>query len=249
MPVSRSDNSPSCFPPERSVANQEPWKNGLASRVAAAEERERDRIARVLHDDLQQVLYSVQMQVHLLGSEAAISGDRLEQLEREVDAAIRITRDLTTDLNPPILKREGLAAAIRWLCNSMQERFHLSVDLDLDIEMETTNRNPAIESALFQIIRELLFNVHKHAGTSEAALRVVGRDGAMLLEVADSGNGMALSGSNSKTSYGLGGIRDRLASLGGRLTVDSAPGEGTRVQLELPLYEAGESGLERQRDA
>ena len=95
----------------------------------------------------------------------------------------------------------------------------------------------------------MLFNVHKHAGTSEAALRVVGRDGAMLLEVADSGNGMALSGSNSKTSYGLGGIRDRLASLGGRLTVDSAPGEGTRVKLELPLYEAGESGLERQRDA
>jgi signal transduction histidine kinase len=243
MTISRSKNASAGPPPIHSASGEGLHPEELLMWRATAEERERDRIARILHDELQQVLHGLQMQVHLLGAGNDVPGDRLEPLENEIKAAIRLTRDLTADLSPPVLKREGLLPALHWLRDSMQQRFHFTVDLSLEIEMP---KWPSpIESALFQVLRELLFNVHKHSGTDQAKLMVNERNGCILIEVVDAGKGMDTALPDTHGGRGFEEIRERLASIGGCLTLDSKPGEGTRVRMELPQHEAGHSGRER----
>jgi PAS domain S-box-containing protein len=208
----------------------------LAAELSQAEQRERKRLATILHDHIQQLLVAAQMQLsfvkHTNGAdmESAIQG--VHSIIRE---AIDASRSLAMDLSPPILHQGGLAAALGWLANRMEEKnlFKIRVRVDSDAE-------PAAEPMrllLFESVRELLLNVIKHSGAREARVSMVRTpDNWTQISIEDDGSGFDMEAGGARPSgLGLFGIQQRLTYMGGKFEIQSAPGHGTHVVLLAPL--------------
>lgn len=212
-----------------------------ASSLTVAEQRERERISRVLHDDLQQLLYAAQMQATLMESELA-QGERegllasLGELERLHDQAVAVTRSLTVELSPPVLEGEGLAHALHWLQSHMEDAYGLQVTLAAEdgVDVESSD----VRELAFQMVRELLFNVVKHAGVPQARVSLRGEGDRCLIEVTDEGSGFDAASlkltSQGSMGLGLRSMRERLSFFEGTMDVDTAPGAGTRVLISVP---------------
>lgn len=208
----------------------------LASELTVAEQRERHRLARVLHDHLQQLLVAAQMRLSELSAGAERQNKiKLDQLQELVSEAISESRSLTVELAPPIL-REGFASGLHWLADWMWRHYDLEVELRLDRNVTIPREDVRI--LLFQSTRELLFNVAKHAGRKTARVETgIHEESNLFVTVSDRGEGFdpeAIFDRKAGTSFGLLSIRERLSVLGGRLTIDSAPGKGTRVTILAP---------------
>jgi signal transduction histidine kinase len=159
----------------------------------------------------------------------------LDQIQASLSESIAITRNLSIDLSPIILQGEGLTEAITWLSFRMKEQYGLQVDV------EETGELPAIDHhmrmLLFQSIRELLFNVVKHAGVSHAKVTLEQLHGRLSITVSDDGAGFdakAVIG-NPQAAHGLLIIQERLNLLGCHMEVLSEPGQGTRILIQLPV--------------
>jgi two-component system CheB/CheR fusion protein len=214
----------------------------LASALAVTEHRERRRVAELLHDDLQQRLYSIKYRVASIAEMGAAQPwdevmERLRHVEDALDGSIDATRQLTVDLSPPILEGEGLTEALSWLVSRMEEMHGLRVSLVSDKRHQV--RDPDTRLLLVQTVRELLFNAVKHSGTQEATIRLSEQDGLWVVEVADEGRGFDPTALEElppeEGGFGLRSLRYRLGLFGGRLEVDSQPGQGTRVIVTLPV--------------
>ncbi len=224
---------------KRDVVEKNRQLRELASALALAEQRERRRISQILHDHVQQILYGIQMRAQLIGLEgdgsAAIS-EHLAALQILVREAILTTRTLTVELSPPVLQDEGLAAAFQWLANHMAERHSLEVVLDIRADYQGPSDD--VRVLLFQLVRELLFNVVKHAGVSRAALSIAQQDDNLLIRVIDSGRGFDLTQvkkSGSKLGgLGINSVRERLALFGGQLDIDTGLGKGVCATIIVP---------------
>jgi PAS domain S-box-containing protein len=211
----------------------------LAAEVTQAEERERHRIARILHDQLQQILVAARLKASVL--RRRVHGDSLlptvEQLDDLLSEAIRESQSLTVSLSPPVLYDRGLIGGLEWLARQTQESHGLTVHLTADARAEPAELDTRI--LLFQAVRELLLNVVKHAQASHASVELRQCDKECLhLVVADDGVGFnpaTPSTGGSANGFGLFSIRERLELIGGRLAVESAPGSGTRVTIETPV--------------
>ena len=222
---------------ERQVGDRTQEVRDLAAQLTLAEQDERTHLARQLHDGLQQELYALQFaQRSLLAflPPDAAAREALQDAESLLKNAIRTARIVTTDLSPAVLGQEGLAAGVRWLAEAMGTRHGLSVDVqacEIDVPRE------AMRTLLFNLAKELLFNVVKHAGVDRAEVRLELRGDRLELEVADRGAGFDTSalGRGRSTGLGLTGVHKRLALFGGDLGVVSAPGEGTRVTIRVPV--------------
>lgn len=214
----------------------------LASRLTLAEQKERDRIARVLHDDLQQRLYAVQLQLALLFAafkdkdEAAFHA-QFAETERELDAALGVTRQLSVDLSPAILHGEGLTEAVGWLATMMKEQYRLQVTVEAAHSFPVPQMG--LRVMLFQTVRELLFNVVKHAGTDHAHVCLQAENDGLRITVQDDGNGFSPQslppGLPDRSGSGLATIRHRLSLVAGELQIESAPGDGVRATVVAPL--------------
>jgi two-component system CheB/CheR fusion protein len=212
----------------------------VASHLTASEQIERHRIARVLHDDLQQNIFAVKMHLTFL-SEALEKKDLeglqldLKQLDEWLAKAIATTRQLSIDLSPPILQDEGLAEAIIWLASQMKEQYNL------DVSVQTNGAGASFEEDIrvlvFQSVRELLFNVVKHSETLQALVTIQQIDGKAHINVSDTGKGFDSERvmTDLKVAHGLLRMRDRLHLLGCRLLVESQPNNGTKVTIEAPI--------------
>ncbi|MFP5579241.1 MAG: CheR family methyltransferase [Acidimicrobiia bacterium] len=226
---------------EQRVAQQTHDVRTLASNLSMAEHDVRRRISQLLHDDLQQRLHALQMRTGL-AAEHAERGDvdgaarLIAEVEAGIAEAIDVTRGLSVDLSPPILATEGLEQALGWLANQMREMHGLQVDVGADAVPVLTDD---LRVFLFQVVRELLFNVVKHARVDRAEVRVESRPDQVTVVVSDSGRGFdvgaVLSDGARAGHLGLPGVRERLSLLGGRLEVDSGRGRGTRMRVVLPL--------------
>ncbi len=213
----------------------------LLSELTLAEERERRRIADILHDGLQQILVAVKMNLENLS--ARIQPDKQQDIQRILEMvreSIRKSRVLTAELSPPVLKHHGLIPALEWLAKYFQQAHGLSVELQLDPRVAVSREG--FKLLLFQCIRELLFNVIKHASVSSVCLSLVVDDSNnVCITVNDKGIGFdpdtIESDNNQETGYGLFSIKERLALIGGCFEVDSAPGKGTTCTLIAPLKE------------
>lgn len=205
----------------------------LTEALTKAEESERRRLSRLLHDDLQQILHSARMKVELLRENSSL-GDReaawIAQIEEQIGEATEVTRTLSAQFAPP-LGKNSLRDAVDWLAMKMEETHGLSVSIRA--------RGPAVVSndvlklLLFRLVRELLFNVVKHAETREAeVLLVEGRDRLRVI-VEDEGTGFDPS-KKLQSGYGLANARDRIEIMGGTVQIKSEPGTGTRVVAEVP---------------
>ena len=212
----------------------------VASSLTASEQVERHRISRILHDDLQQNMFAVKMQLTFL-SEAIEKNDLtglkldLQQLDGWLAEAIATTRQLSIDLSPPVLHGEGLTEAIIWLASQMKEQY------SLEVSVHTNGVHAAFEDdirvLIFQSIRELLFNVVKHSGSLKARLTFEQVNDKAYITVSDGGLGFDSQTmiEDSKAGHGLLRMRDRLMLLGCNLEVKSEPNNGSHVTIEAPV--------------
>jgi len=217
------------------------------ARLAVVEQDERHRIATILHDDLQQRLFAIQLKIATLrnGLERGDDADRLGRLFQEanewIDEAIQMTRRLSVDLSPPVLRGDGLEDALLWLLEQMRERHRLEVELDLDGGVPELDDEMRV--LVFHVVRELLFNVVKHAGATTARVDIRRDADDLVVRVSDQGGGFEAGGLASsglpRNGFGLFNIRDRLLLLGGAMEIESSPGAGTRVALRVPLEGRG----------
>jgi PAS domain S-box-containing protein len=218
----------------------------LAVELSTAEDRERRRIAEVLHDDLQQTLVGVRFQLDMVRrwvGEHEQAGDMLGQIVTLVDDAVAKSQGLSHDLAPPALFRNGLVAGLQWLAEQMETQYGLAVDLDLDEAAEPASE--LLKPFLYKAVRELLFNVVKHAGINRAAVEMKRHDGQLVLAVRDEGKGFdpeALESDESKPGFGLMNIQERVAFLGGSLNVHAEPGWGSTFEIVLPARTTCVSG-------
>ena len=211
----------------------------LASELTATQQAERHRLSQVLHDDLQQRIFAVQMQLSFL-KEAYEKNDLqsfeadFPQLEEWLGEAIRVTRRLSVDLSPPIVHGEGLMEAVVWLSAQMNEQYGLKVDIKAN--SAPAELDESVRVLAFNAIRELLFNIVKHSTTLEAAVRFESHASGLLVIVKDHGAGFESTKvmSDPQLAHGLLMIRDRLQLLGCKLELNSQPGIGTEAIIEIP---------------
>ncbi len=213
----------------------------LASKLTRAEQEERHRISQILHDDLQQQLFAIKAQLSFLRDASeknqvspAMYID-LDQIQESLSEAIAITRNLSIDLSPIVLRGEGLTVAIAWLSSQMKEQYGLQVNLDAKEDFHNLDNHMRV--LLFHAVRELLFNIVKHADISQAAVSLEQADGRGRITVSDSGKGFEAEEimNDPKTAHGLLMLQDRLGLIGGSIEVTSKLGDGTRVVIEMPL--------------
>jgi two-component system CheB/CheR fusion protein len=216
----------------------------LASELTNAEQVQQLRISQVLHDDLQQRLFAVRAQLSLVANaieENRISPKLMSSIHQAQDwlsDAITVTRNLSVDISPSILSSEGMAEAIHWLASRMKKQHGLQVKVDARVNFH--NLPDHIRVAVFQAVRELLFNVVKHSGTLEATATLEELDGHARITIADRGNGFDSQTvlNDPQAAHGLMVIRDRLELMGGSVGVESTPGAGARIHMEFPLEDA-----------
>ena len=210
----------------------------LSAELTLAEHRERRRVASILHDDLQQYLVGARLRVSALhrAPDEAVRQVAVE-MEELINRSLELTRSLTGELSPPVLHEGGLVPALEWLARWMREKHGLTVDL-------TTLESVSLEAEhvrvlVFQSVRELLFNVVKHAQVQTAAVQVSRQGGQIRIVVSEDGVGFDPAKLHAREGgaggFGLFSIRERLDLLGGRMEVDSAPGRGSRFTLLVPL--------------
>ncbi len=210
----------------------------LTSELTLAEQRERQRLAQILHDHLQQLLVSAKLGLEPLAKR--IRKDQRPAVERikvMLEDSIKASRALTAELSPPILHEAGLTAGLGWLARWMKEKHNL--DVDLDLVGEPAIKRDDVKILLFQSVRELLFNVVKYAGVARATVKVCPcQDDFVRVTVSDEGTGFDLSKSDRKDSlegrFGLFSIRERLMLLGGHMDIQTAAGAGTTVTMVAP---------------
>lgn len=221
---------------EQRVVERTEQLRHLAIQTTLAEERERQAIARDLHDGLGQLLHVVKVKLDLLAKQlpaaAAGTGEELAGLLAE---ASRMTRSLTTELSPPVLTQLGLAPALNWLGEEIKRQYDLNVAVAIDGPLPRLS--PAQSSILFRSARELLINVAKHAGTDRARLALMQRDGQLTLTVEDGGVGVVdvARALGNTQGFGLASIRERLVYLGGKTEIVPGPAGGLHVTLRMPL--------------
>jgi len=208
----------------------------LASKLTRAEEEERRRIARLLHDNHQQLLVAAKFKAEMLetqlyGPDVNAAGTQLVYI---LEQAIEVTRSLTMELAPPILYGSGFVDAMHWLAVWMEEHYQLQVLVSGSLP---TIPIPAeVSSVLFRAVRELLFNVSKHAGVQQALVSVVAFDNGLRITVSDNGSGFDVADVlQTPRSYGLFSIREQLTSLDGSLDIVSAPHSGTVITISVPV--------------
>jgi PAS domain S-box-containing protein len=208
-------------------ATVEEQLHSLAAALSVAENRERERIARLIHDNLQQILVSIKY--HLYPIEKSLA----DPIRKLVDSAIDASRYLmAAELSPPVLA-QGLAPALEWLSHWMKQQLGLAVDLEVD---DVPPIPEPVTVFLFQTVRELLFNISKHAKVDSARVRLAAFERELNLSVEDDGIGFDPNElSRDSTGFGLVTIRERISLLGGRFDIRSSPGAGCRFDLKMPL--------------
>lgn len=206
----------------------------LAVELTEAEERERQRIAQLLHDDLQQILAAARMQIE-------VACDRLPEdktlvtVEKLLLESIEKSRRLSHELSPPVLHHFGLTDAISWLLLQMKAQFGLQVEFSEDSFPVVENN--FLKVFVFRAVQELLFNVVKHSGKKKAHLKLSGSGNGLNLVVSDQGRGFdtgLLDITTSSGGFGLLSLSERARYIGGSLAVESAPGKGSRFTLMVP---------------
>ena len=216
----------------------------LTYEISVAEERERERIAAGLHDELGQLLASARITLGLLGElvQDEPAKSRVQDLRKIVAKAASATRSTTFELSPRVLHKMGLESAIeRW--GARIERLH-GLRVRVVKDSEPLPLCDEMLALLFRVVRELLLNVQKHAQatTATVSLRQIGQQALILVE--DDGVGFAVErraeeGSVMAPGFGLDSLIVQIESIGGALTLDSSPGEGTRVSVRAPLSMTG----------
>jgi len=209
----------------------------LASHLERIREEERIAIAREIHDELGQQLTVLKMDVSWLNKNLSITGEkqitRMNELLETIDNTIKTVRRISSELRPSVLDDLGLIAALEWLLKDFEKRSGVKTRLISGIEKLDLDINA--KTALFRVFQESLTNVARHAKASEVIASLNKSGDNLLITIKDNGKGFVLSAIESKKTLGILGIKERIAIIEGTYNIDSSPGEGTTIEIEVPV--------------
>ena len=207
----------------------------LTLELSEAEDQERQRLAEILHDDLQQILAAAKFHLGLLRhrvkqdpAQQAITG----QIEHMLKEAIEKSRSLSHELSPAVLRHGDFGETLRWLAEQVQAKHGLVVHVHAFGRIEV--QSEALTAFLYKASQETLFNVVKHARVNEARLRVRRLGRYVCLSVSDRGRGFDPQELKAAAGFGLLSIRERIELLGGRMKIKSVPGRGSTFFIVVP---------------
>jgi len=224
---------------EEKIRTYQEQLQSLASELSLTEERERRRLATVLHDHIAQLLVLAKAKFEKIQESTLYRSlaKPTEEIRRLIDESIRYTRSLVFELSPPILYDLGFEPAMEWLAEHMEQQHGLAVTVEDDEQPKPLDNEARV--LLFRAVRELLFNVLKHAQASCTKVSMHREGDCLRVTVEDNGVGFApdkLAGTSGKVEgFGLFSIRERLNYFGGAMAIESTPGQLTRVILTMPL--------------
>jgi signal transduction histidine kinase len=210
----------------------------LLERLISAQEEERRRLARELHDEVGQAISSIMLDLAMavdgLPPDATAARERLSQSRDLAAETLGELRKLIYDLRPEVLDQLGLIPALRSYAKSHLEARNIRTQLSFH---GLKGRLPqATETTLFRVLQEAITNVIRHAGATAVAVQIVVKGSVLVASVEDNGKGFDVDTAlRLPESWGLRGIRERAIAVGGKLSIESAPGTGTRVIFEIPL--------------
>jgi signal transduction histidine kinase len=228
----------------RQAQEREELLGNLLSQVVGAQEAERQRIARDLHDATGQSLTAISL--GLRGIENTLTGrnsplqEPLAIIQQFATDALGELRRIIADLRPSQLDDLGLVAALRWYVQSFRLR-HRNLEIEFRVQGESMRLQRQVETALFRIVQEAMTNVAKHANATHVAVAVEMNPMSITLVVEDNGRGFDpdRTWQGQPSGWGILGIRERAKLLGAECIIDSAPGQGTHVEIRAPLVGEG----------
>jgi signal transduction histidine kinase len=197
--------------------------------------KERNRLARDLHDSVTQALYGVTLYAEaasrqLLLGDGELATRHLEEIRETAQESLREMRLLVFELRLPLLKQAGLASALQARLEAVESRVGLETDFEANLKTRLT---PEVEEGLYRIAQEALNNALRHAHAQSVAVRLRENGQALSLEVIDDGAGFDPAAVRKEGGFGLRSMEERATRLGGQLTVHSSPGQGSRVRVEV----------------
>jgi signal transduction histidine kinase len=203
-------------------------------RVVEAQELERARLARELHDETGQALTSILLGLKPLEQSAATDEARAEvaSVRELVVSTLQDVRRLAVELRPSALDDFGLVPAVERLAETFRE--HTGIRVDLEAQLDEERLASVVETALYRIVQEALTNVVKHAGAQRVSILLTRKPGGVAAVIEDDGRGFDPEATR-EDGLGLLGMRERVGLVGGRLRIEAAPGAGTTLVAEVPL--------------
>jgi signal transduction histidine kinase len=224
---------------QKQVLQYQASLQSLAAELVRTEQRERRRIATLIHDNLAQLLAFAHMNLRELQEEAEGTPleNGLENTRALMEEALDVAGSAIVDLSPPILYELGLASALGWLGERFTRQHGITVEVDArnaDVELPDE-----VSATVFEAVKELLANVAKHAGADLVTISLACEDGMARVIVQDNGVGFSQAQAGREVrdagGFGLFSVRERLQHLGGSMEILSQPGQGTRAVLGLPV--------------
>ncbi|HSD11494.1 MAG TPA: PAS domain-containing sensor histidine kinase [Candidatus Binatia bacterium] len=211
----------------------------LSARLQQIREEERIRIAREIHDELGGFLTVLKLDLSSLGKEPTTQSPsfrhKVDAMSKTMVAAIGSVRRICSDLRPSVLDHIGLTAAIEWQVQEWQEKSGIRCSMSSMIDDDSVDVGRA--TAAFRVLQEALTNVARHAQATSVRVRLWTEEARLRLEVRDNGRGIPASTIGESTSLGLLGMKERVLSFGGTVDIRGATGEGTTVDVSIPLAE------------
>ena len=210
----------------------------LLEKLVSAQEEERRRIARELHDDAGQALSALTMDlaraIEALPGEATESREKLHRSQSLVMKTLAELRKLIYDLRPEVLDELGLVPALRsYTKNRLEVR---GIKTRLSFIGSNGRLPPEVEITLFRVIQEAITNIVRHSAASKVNIQVVTRNSTVTTSIVDNGKGFDIEAAfKAPESWGLRGIRERIAVVGGKLSIESEAGQGTSIKFQIPL--------------
>lgn len=213
----------------------------FSRKLIEAQEDERRRIARELHDQIGQILTAVKMNLYTVQKVCTSpeAGSYVKDNIEAVDEALRLVRDLSVDLRPPVLDDLGLVTALRWYVNRYSARTGLDVEVTIEMLDENMRFSRDVETTCFRIAQEALTNIVRHAGARHVDVQLARDENRLVLTIKDDGAGFdpeqLRKPSSHEATLGLVSMQERANAAGGVIEIDSELSKGTVVRLTLPL--------------
>jgi signal transduction histidine kinase len=222
---------------ERMVDSRTAELRRLSSRLMTLQDEERRRIAREIHDGLGQELAAAKMILDGILSKNSSPSARQAAADASelVDRVIKQVRTISHLLHPPLLDEVGLVSALRWYLEGLSERSGIEIRLEVD-PPELGRLKPDLETAIFRIIQEALTNMFRHSGAQNGRVRLSEKEGHVVVAVSDDGKGLeeqVVQLRPESVGVGIGGMRQRVSELGGRLRLANAH-PGAIVEVVIP---------------
>jgi PAS domain S-box-containing protein len=210
----------------------------LSEHLQRAQEEERTRVAREIHDELGQLLTGLKMDLaycsNHLDKDQSIVEDWMKAMEKQIDLGIDTVRKICSDLRPHVLERLGLVAAIEWHARIFEKR--TGIKCVVPVSPEISDLDEDLEIVLFRAFQEAMTNVARHAGATMVEVALKNKGDTIALIIKDNGKGIAKEDIANPGSFGIIGIRERIRFWGGKSAFSGSPRKGTTVMISVPFF-------------